>query len=157
MGTTTGILTKIMEVVVPQTSSSNLVKMPTVLYGCLLHLLLRGFNFSPTQMEGTGATVGEKYPGAHKHGHNWIPPVANGWGATRPISHKAPLLQARGGEPLTQKINNHLVDNSSNRSHGSTIELGRRHHQADPRGIQASSHPPQVPLLSGKARPASRP
>jgi hypothetical protein len=62
MGTTTGILTKIMEVVVPQTSSSNLVKMPTILYGCLLHLLLRGFNFSPTQMEGTGATVGENTP-----------------------------------------------------------------------------------------------
>jgi hypothetical protein len=35
---------------------------------------------------------------ARKHGNNWIPPVANDWGVTRLVSHKAPLpLQARGG------------------------------------------------------------
>jgi hypothetical protein len=37
---------------------------------------------------------------ARKHGHNWIPPAANNWGATCPASHKSPPplpLQARRG------------------------------------------------------------
>jgi hypothetical protein len=37
------------------------------------------------------------------------------------------------------------------------VEPGRQHCQADPRGIRAASHPPQVPPLPGKARPASWP
>jgi hypothetical protein len=45
VGTTTGIPAKIVEVVVPQTSSPNPVKMPTVVYGRLLHLPLRQFLF----------------------------------------------------------------------------------------------------------------
>jgi hypothetical protein len=56
-----GILAEIVEVVVPQTTSPNPAEIPPIVYGCLLHLLLRGFYFSPTQTEGTGATVGAKY------------------------------------------------------------------------------------------------
>jgi hypothetical protein len=66
VGTTMGIPAQTMETVVPQTSSLNLVEMPTVVYGCLLHLPLRGFSFSPTQMEGTEDTVEAKYPGARR-------------------------------------------------------------------------------------------
>jgi hypothetical protein len=67
VGTTTGISTEIVEDVVPQTSSSNPAEMPIVVYGRLLHFLLRGFYFSPTQMEGTWATIGAKYPSARRH------------------------------------------------------------------------------------------
>jgi hypothetical protein len=66
VGTTTGIPAEIVEVVVPQTSSPNPTKMPTIVYGRLLHLPLKGFYFSQTQMEGTGATVGAKYPSARR-------------------------------------------------------------------------------------------
>jgi hypothetical protein len=62
-----GILAEIVEVVVPQTSLPNPTEMPAVVYGRLLHLLLRGFYFLPTQTEGTEATIGAKYPGARRH------------------------------------------------------------------------------------------
>jgi hypothetical protein len=53
---------------------------------------------------------------AHKHENDWIPLAANGWGATHPVLHKDPTPRSRlgEGEPLTWKINNHLIDNSSN-------------------------------------------
>jgi hypothetical protein len=35
---------------------------------------------------------------ARKHGHNWIPPAANNWGATCPASHKSPPPPAPGQE-----------------------------------------------------------
>jgi hypothetical protein len=38
---------------------------------------------------------------ARKHRHDWIPPAANGWGATCPVSHKAPCSRPGEGEPLT--------------------------------------------------------
>jgi hypothetical protein len=65
----------------------------------------------------------------------------------------SPCSKIGEGGPLTYKINNHLIDNSSKQSHGSTVEQGSQHHQADPRGIRASSQPTRVPLLPGKARP----
>jgi hypothetical protein len=66
VGTTMRIPAKIVEVVVPQTSSPNPVEMPIVVYGRLLHLTLRGFYFSSTQTEGTEATVRAKYPTARR-------------------------------------------------------------------------------------------
>jgi hypothetical protein len=67
VGTTTGILTENVEVVVPQTSSLNPMKMPIVVYGCQLHLPLTGFYFSPPQTEGTRATAKVKYSSARRY------------------------------------------------------------------------------------------
>jgi hypothetical protein len=140
--TTTGISAEIVEDVVPQTSSPNPTEMPVVVYGCLLHLLLRGFYFSPTQMEDTWAAIGAKYPGTRRHRLR----LAN----TKMIGS---LQWQTTGDPPTL----YHVDNSSNRSHCSTIKPGRRHCQANPIWIRTSSHPPQVPLLPRKARPALQP
>jgi hypothetical protein len=63
------ILAEIVEVVVPQTTSPNPMEMPTLVYGRLLHLPLRGFYFSPPQMEDTGATIRVKYLGAGRRNY----------------------------------------------------------------------------------------
>jgi hypothetical protein len=65
--TTTRIPAEIVQAVVPQTTSLNPVEMPTIVYGQLLYLPLRGFYFSLPEMEGTGAIVRVKYPGARRH------------------------------------------------------------------------------------------
>jgi hypothetical protein len=141
VGTSTGIPTEIVAAVVPQTSSPNPVKMPTVVYGCLLHLPLR-FYFSPTQTEGTGAIVGVKHPGARRY-RLWLINTAMigslQWqtaGELHAPYHimPTPYSRPREGGPLT------LVTSP-----------GRPERDS---GIQP---PPWVPPLPRKAWPASRP
>jgi hypothetical protein len=52
-------------------------------------------------MEGSGATVGVKYPGYHgspvtaqNSGYDQFPPAVNGWATIHLIPDKAPPLQA---------------------------------------------------------------
>jgi hypothetical protein len=58
VGTTMGFLAEIVEAVVPQISLLNPAEMATVEYGCLLHLPLRGFYFSPLKRKAHGLLSG---------------------------------------------------------------------------------------------------
>jgi hypothetical protein len=107
VGTTTGISAELVEAVVQQTSSLNPAEMPTLVYGRLLHLPLRGFYFSSTQTEGTGATVGAKYPSIRRC-HLWLvdkETIGSLQRQTAGEQHnsyhiKAPPLQARGEDTV---------------------------------------------------------
>jgi hypothetical protein len=62
VGTTAGFQVKIVEALARQTSPLNPAEVPIVPYEHLFRLTLRGHFWSPTQTEGTGATVRVSYP-----------------------------------------------------------------------------------------------
>jgi hypothetical protein len=108
VGTTMGFQVKIVEALAPQTSPPNPVEVTTIACEHLFRLMLRDTFLSPTQMEGTRATVEVNYPSTM--GHLLCPVGADKidsfqWQTAgepyTPYCIKAPPLQAEEEGPPT--------------------------------------------------------